>query len=189
MGNLDWIYCLAYCSLLGCKKTQIFHRCQSTKTLQIKYWESPVLLLKKILTRCPSLHFHMDGKWPFLRQKSLSSVPSGRIPHWIYQRDGFQQDSWMTPFLGQPQTIRCLKPCLHRRLDGAHHFLFCLPRFYHQPSHISRTPHTPGLYCSPSIHTPHNTGPYKSLAVSLDDWKVLSIAFMKLMITILFAIN
>ena len=154
--------------------------CQSSQTLQLKYWENPVLLFEKSLRRSPSLHFHKDGKWPFLRQKSLSSVPSGRTPHWLYQIDGFQQDSWMTPFHGQPQTIRCLKPCLHRRLDGAHLFLFCIPRLYHQPSHISRTPHIPGLYCSPSIQTPHKTGPYKSLAGSLDDWKIFFYSFYEM---------
>ena len=40
-------------------------------------------------------------------------------------------------------------------------FLFCLPRSFHQSSHINRTSHTPGFYCSPSIQTPHKTGPYK----------------------------
>ena len=133
--------------------------CQSSQTLQLKYWENPVLLFEKSLRRSPSLHFHKDGKWPFLRQKSLSSVPSGTTPHWIHQRDAFQQDSWMTPFYGQAQTIKHLKPCLHRRLDEAHYFLFCLPRSFHQPSHISRMSHTPGLYCSTSIQKPHKTGP------------------------------
>ena len=38
-------------------------------------------------------------------------------------------------------------------------FLFCLPRSFHQSSHISRMSHTSGLYCSPSIQTAHKTGP------------------------------
>ena len=93
-----------------------------------KFSDSPAQILRKSCTAfqkslrsSPSLHFRMDGKWPFPRQKSLSSVPSGTIPHWIYHRAAFQKDSWMTPFHGQPQTIKYLKPCLHRRPDGAHH--------------------------------------------------------------------
>ena len=78
-------------------------------------WENPVLFIEKSLKRCSSLHFHMDVKWPFPRQKSLLCVPSGTTPHWMYQRAAFQQDSRMIPFHGQPQTIKCLKPCFHRR--------------------------------------------------------------------------
>ena len=149
-------------------------------------WENPVLLLEKSLKRCPSLHFHMDVKWPFPRQKSLSSVPSGTTPHWMYHRAAFQQDSRMIPFHGQPQTIKCLKPCFHRRLDGAYHSSSASP----DPS-INRVTsaewHTPGLYCSPSIQTPHKTGPYKSW---FSWWlKKIFTAFMKRMVTILFAIN
>ena len=36
--------------------------CQSSQTLQIKYWENPVLLLDKSLRRSSFLHFHVNGK-------------------------------------------------------------------------------------------------------------------------------
>ena len=150
-------------------------------------WENPVLLLEKSLKRCPSLHFHMDVKWPFPRQKSLSSVPSGTTPHWMYHRAAFQQDSRMIPFHGQPQTIKCLKPCLHRRLDGAYHSSYLL-RSFHQPSHISRMPHTWTLLLSIHSNTSQNWTLQK-LAGSLDDWKKFFTAFRKWMISILFATN
>ena len=51
-----------------------------------KFSDSPAQILRKSCTAfqkslrsSPSLHFRMDGKWPFPRQKSLSSVPSGTI--------------------------------------------------------------------------------------------------------------
>ena len=91
-----------------------------------------------------------DGPCP--RQKSLSNIFSGTNPLWMYQSPALQQNCWMTPFHGWPQTIKHLKSWLHRRLDGAHCFPFCLPRSYQV---ISRMSHTPGLYCSLSIQTPH----------------------------------
>ena len=90
-------------------------RCTSSQTLQLKIEKILYCFLKIASRGAPSLHFHMDVKWPFPRQKSLSSVPSGTTPHWLSQRAAFQQDSRMIPFHGQPQTIKCLKPCFHRR--------------------------------------------------------------------------
>ena len=111
------------------------------------------------------------GNGPCPRQKSLSNIFYGTNPLWTYHRPALQQNCWMTPFHGWPQTIKHLKPWLHRRLDGAHHFLFCLPRFYHQPSHISRTSHT---LDSTAPHPSKNLTKLdlnKSWAGSLDDWK------------------
>ena len=145
--------------------------CQSSQTLQLKYWENPVLLFEKSLRRSPSFHFHMDGKWPFLRQKSLSSVPSGTTPHWIYQRDAFQQDSWMTPFHGQPQTIKHLKPCLHRRLDEVHYFLFCLlGSTINQVTSVEHQTHLDSTAPHPSKNLT-KLDLNKFWAGSLDDWK------------------
>ena len=80
-----------------------------------------------------------DGPCP--RQKSLSNIFSGTNPLWMYQSPALQQNCWMTLFHGWPQTIKHLKPWLHRRLDGAHHFLFCLHRSCH-PSKSSVEYHT-----------------------------------------------
>ena len=66
---------------------------------------------------------------------------SGINPLWTYHRPALQQSCWMIPFHGWPQTIKHLKPWLHRRLDGAHRFLFCLPRSYH-PTKSSAECHT-----------------------------------------------
>ena len=162
--------------------------CQSSQTLQLKYWENPVLLFEKSLRRSPSLHFHKDGKWPFLRQKSLSSVLSGTIPHWIYQRDAFQQDSWMTPFHGQPQTIKYLRPCLHRRPDGAHHSSSASPGpSINQVTSAERHTHLDSTAPHPSKHLTK----LDFTKVSWFSWwlKFFFTSFMKWMITILFATN
>ena len=79
------------------------------------------------------------------------------------------------------------EPCLHKRLDGAHHFLFCLPRSYHPTeSYRQNCTHTWTLLLP--IHP--NTSPNStSQEVSCFSWwvKMSSTDFMKLMITILFA--
>ena len=81
------------------------------------------------------------GDGPCPRQKFLSNIFSGINPLWTYHRPALQQNCWMTPFHGWPQSIKHLKPWLHRRLDGAHHILFCLPRSYH-PTKSSAECHT-----------------------------------------------
>lgn len=124
-----------------------------------------------------------DGKWLLPKQNSLSSVPSGTTPLWRYQRLALQQDCWLTEFHGQPQIIKSLKPCLYRGLDGVHHSLYCLPRSYqHNVTHIWALP----LPIHPNISqkwTWHN--------FSWFSWwlNFFNIAFMKLMITILFTNN
>ena len=171
------------------QKAQIFHN-DSAKVfrLQIKYWENPVLLLDKSLRRSPSLHFHLNGKWPLPQAKILSNILSGTTLLSMYQRPALQQDCWMTPFHEWPQTIKHLKPCLHRRLDGAHYFFFCLPRFYHPTQSYRRMTHIWTLLLP--IHP--NTSPNStSQEVSCFSWwvKMCSTDFMKLMITILFQIK
>ena len=113
-----------------------------------KFSDSPDQTLRKSCTASwqkpqeeASLHFHMNGKWPLPQAKILSNILSGTTPLSMCQRPALQQDCWMTPFHEWPQTIKHLKPCLHRRLDGAHHFLFCLPRSYH-PTKSSAECHT-----------------------------------------------
>ena len=86
----------------------------------------------------------------------------------------FATRRWMTPFHEWLQTIKRLKPCLHRRLDGVlpPSFSSASPGPTILLSHIGEW-HTSGLYCSPSIQTPHQTRPHRSLAASLDEWKCL----------------
>ena len=43
-------------------------------------WENPVLVLEKSLRRCPSLHFHMDGKWKISVKCSFWKNPSLNVP-------------------------------------------------------------------------------------------------------------
>ena len=89
------------------------------------------------------------------------------------QRPALQQDYWMTPFHEWPQTIKRLNPVYTE--DWME--LITSSSAYPGPtiplSHIGRTAHTPGLYCSPSIQTPRQTWPHRRLAASLDEWKCL----------------
>ena len=130
--GLGWIYCLILWQPVRVQQTPIF------TGIWPKFSDSPDQTLRKSCTapwkrlrRYPSFHFLMKGSGPFSRHKSQSHVPSGTIPLWMYQRPALQQDCWMTQFHGWPQIIKYLRPCLHRRLDGAHHFLLGLPRSYH----------------------------------------------------------
>ena len=94
-----------------------------------------------------------DGKWLLPKQNSLSSVPSGTTSLWMHERPAFQQDCWMTPFHEQPQIIKHPKTCINRRLDGAHHFLFCLPRSYRATkSHQQNATHLDSTAPHPSKH-------------------------------------
>ena len=160
--------------------------CQSSQTLQLK--RKSCTAFQKSLRSSPSLHFRMDGKWPFPRQKSLSSVPSGTTPQWMYQRAAFQQDSRMTPFHGQPQTIKYMKPCLHRRLDGAHHSSSASPGpSISQVTSTERHTHLDSTAPHPSKHL-------TKLDLTKVSWfsswlKFFFTAFMKWVITILFATN
>ena len=141
--GLSWIYCLTLWQPVRLQQMPIF------TGIGPKFSDSQDQTLRKSCTaswkrlrKYPSFHFHMKGRGPFSRHKSQSHVPSGTIPLWMYQRPALQQDCWMTQFHGWPQIIK---------LDGAHHFLFCLPRSY-QVTWAGRHTHLDSTAPHPSKH-------------------------------------
>ena len=159
----------------GCKKSKY-----STMIVP-KFSDSPDQTLRKSCTASwqkpqeeASLHFHMNGKWPLPQAKILSNILSGTTPLSMNQRLVLQQDCWMTPFHECPQTIKHLKHLKHPE-----DWIELITSSSASPgptillSHTGRTSHTPELYCSPSIQTPHQTRCHKRLAASLDKWKRL----------------
>ena len=158
----------------GCKKSKY------STVIVPKFSDSPDQTLRKSCTASwqkpqeeASLHFHMNGKWPLPQAKILSNILSGTTSLSMRQRPALQQDYWMTPSHEWPQTIKRLNPAYTK--DWME--LITSSSAYPGPtiplSHIGRTAHTPGLYCSPSIQTPRQTWPHRRLAASLDEWKCL----------------
>ena len=121
------------------QKIQIFHS-DGAKVLRLSRSNIEKILycfLTKASGETLLSTFIWMGDGPRPRQNFLSNIFSGINPLWTYHRPALQQNCWMTPFHRWSQTTKHLKPWLHRRLDGAHHFFFCLPRSYqHNVTHI-----------------------------------------------------
>ena len=126
--------------------------CQNSQTLQLKYWENPALLFKKASGAALLSTSLWMGNGPspgknlcqvFLLEQSSLNIPESC----------FSARLLNDPISWAPSNHKISEALSSQKTRWSSSFLFCLPRSFHQSSHISRTSHTPGLYCSPSIQT------------------------------------
>lgn len=174
------------CSLFRVPKISTLHthEGQSSQTLQIKHWESPLLLLEKASGGVLLSMTTWTEGGPSPRQRSLANIPSGTTSPVMYQKTALQQDCWVTPLHERPQVIKHLRPCIPRRLDGAPHFLSCFPRSCLLPRHMVTHTWTLLLRCPFRLLTkPDLRG------LSCSPWWVrnVSTAFRNLMPAILYS--
>ena len=183
-GYLDWIYSLTFLQPTRVPKIPIFHR-DGAKVFRLFRWNIEKILYCFFIIKASGGALLSTSVW-------MGSSPSLGInlnhlflleQHLFECTRDLLHNYWMTPLHGWPQIIKRLKPCLHKD------WMELITSSSASPGHISTMSHTSGIYCSPSIQTSHKTGPSKSLAGSLDDGICFSIAFVKLMITILFTNN
>ena len=116
------------------------------KVLRLSRW-NPALFLKKASEGALLSTSMWMGSGPCSSQK-ISEKPSFWNNLSLNGTTSFEQDCWMTPFHDWLQIIKWLKSCLHKRLNGAHHFYSVFPGPTILPNHISKISHTSELYCS-----------------------------------------
>ena len=170
-GYLDWIYSLTFLQPTRVPKMPIFHR-DGAKVFRLFGWNTEKILycffIKKasggallftsvwrenlnhmFLLKQPLFECTRDLLFPTrLLNDSSSCAPSN---HKTSEALSTQKTGWSSSLpLLPPQVLPCYQVTSAER-------------------------HTPGLYCSPSIKTPHKTRPHRSSASSLDEWKLLKL--------------
>ena len=177
-GYLDWIYSLTFLQPTRVPKIPIFHR-DGAKVFRLFRWNIEKILYCFFIIKAsggallstsvwmgssPSLGINLNHL--FLLEQHLfectrdllfptkllnysSSIASSN--HKISEALSTQKTGWSSSFpLLPPQVLLCCHVTSAER-------------------------HIPGLYCSPSIQTPHKTTPHRSSASSLDKWKLLKL--------------
>ena len=177
-GYLDWIYSLTLLQPTRVPKLPIFHR-DGAKVFRFFRWKIEKILfcffIKKAsgsallstsvwMGSSPSLDINLNHMFLLeqplfectrdllfptrLLNDSSSCAPSN---HKTSEALSTQKTGWTSSLsLLPPQVLPCYQ------VTSAEH-------------------HTPGLYCPPSIQTPHKTTPHRSSASSLDEWKLLKL--------------
>lgn len=158
-------------SLLGVPKTQTLHRScaqvfktPKTNTEKFLYW-----FFKKASGGALLSTFIWMGGGPCPRQKSLSSIPSGTTPLWMYQicfaaRLLNDSISWVASNYKTPEALRTQKTGWSSSLP------LLLPQVLpsYQVTQAEQRTHLDST-APQSIQTPHKTRPHGALAGSLDD--------------------
>lgn len=139
---------------------------KSSQTFQVK----SCTVFEKGLRRCPSLHFHVDGKWPMFQPKNLwkTFLLEQSLFEWnnlLWTRLLNDSISWLT------SNHKMIEVLSTQKTEWSSSLLFCFPRSYHPTkSHQQNITHIWALLLHNPIKHLTKPRPHGSWAASLD-WK------------------